>query len=414
LAVYAKRERGKQAAALILLLALWAGAAVAWDGAIEFPRPADPPAFVMTEIRDSMMGNAVAARVALPRGWSVKEQRVEWNFFLYADPARVVFRLRDSENEAGFAFVSRMPFLFDEGLVAKLSELLGAAYRNGVASCLSTAGDECARLLPALEHDYSRLVDALYNGERIEGGAVFMRPKRADQFARWVVGRDRKITDVREADVARPEALAALWGEAAAEAGAAVRRDWENRDPRPPCLAYTGTEHDLALLPITRFARDGKDFEGAVLAPVQNHVFSDRCFKRPQPSLDRCSGDGCSAAPPPFAAHRWQAGPLLIASARQGRLRAHAAELALIAASIEVDPVWEAVTDDMVRWLDAKQAEALTMHCVRPCFPPDPRDAGRVVREFFDKRSRAPRPPEIPAGRRAFMEALGRGWLPQE
>ena len=50
--------------------------------------------FTMQEIRDPQMNNAVAARVAVPQGWVLKEQRVPWNMGTYAAPAHVFYTLR--------------------------------------------------------------------------------------------------------------------------------------------------------------------------------------------------------------------------------------------------------------------------------------------------------------------------------
>ncbi|MDR1708763.1 MAG: hypothetical protein LBS70_03495 [Candidatus Accumulibacter sp.] len=400
-------------AAFSLLLA---GAAAGGEGVKYFPPPMPPPRpaldapFIVTEIPDPQLDGAAAARVALPPGWTVKEAQVLWLIQRFADPVWLGFTLRGPD-EAELSFVWRLRFGFHEGLEKQQDEA-AAALAEKIKECRRPSdvlvdrpapvirpevdGKECDRRFRAFD-EARRQSAARRSGGHVEGGKTFMPPRTAGDFVRWFVGLEANISNLRWKKTARPEALAALWGRAAEEESEKVRRAFAAAPGAPACFAYLGAEPDLAAVSLG-FSREGKARDGAFLAALQRHIFSDACTS-PAP------GKG-GKAPRPWTATQWDAGPLLSVSAPEGRLAAHAEEFTAIAGRIEVSPAWEAAANDMADWLSARFADSHRTQCMKPpCFSPRAEEIGQKLKEFFDARTK--NPPPVPDARRAFLEAMG-------
>jgi len=64
---------------------------------------------MLQEVRDPQMNNELAATVAVPDGWTFKDQNIiQWNSVIYTDPARIIYTLKGSKDEVTFEFVSRI------------------------------------------------------------------------------------------------------------------------------------------------------------------------------------------------------------------------------------------------------------------------------------------------------------------
>jgi hypothetical protein len=298
--------------------------------------------FSKAEIRDPQMNNAVAARVAVPRGWSFKVQQVVWNGNTYADPAHVVYSLRGPADEAEFAAISRLQFGFNQATLA----LMDAA-SNMLAGQVAQLCQQ-ARQLPGAQHicaqaqaknrqmiDQARQQKAAYiSGQAVDGGMVSMQPMWAADFAQWLLRNNREIADVRVKRVDKPQEVAALLGKAVAELEPQVRQMAAQMN-----MPFKGLSFDVARVEYS-FAKGGRRYDGMTLAITRYATFVNN---RPTPGFSPQGG------PDPFLGKDlvvWEA-HLNAASALEGRLRAHEAELTAIAANSAVDPLWQATVEKL-------------------------------------------------------------------
>jgi hypothetical protein len=307
--------------------------------------------FSQLEIRDPLLNNAVAARVTVPQGWIVKEQRVPWNNNTYADPAHVVYALRGpAADEVEFASISRIQFNFNQGMLAMFDEMHNMLTRQTTQLCQMGTGpyarQMCAQMNAKTQQELNKLrqqKQAYVSGQTVDGGMVSMQPMWAADFARWLLRQNREITDVRVKKVEKPHDLTALLNKAVAEEDAQVRQMAAQFN-----MPLKGLSFDVARLEFS-YTSGGKRYDGITLVVTRYLTLINN---QRMPSI--------SGGADPFYGKEFVVWSALMngASALEGRLKAHEAALTVIAANSAVDPLWQATVDRLAAETSRKINEA--------------------------------------------------------
>jgi hypothetical protein len=307
--------------------------------------------FSQLEIRDPMMNNAVAARVLLPQGWAVKEQQVPWNNNTYADPAHVFYTLQGPKDEVEFASISRIQYGFNQGNLAMMDEVQNMMTRQTAQLCqtagnLPAARQICAQANAQAQQELNKLrqqKQAYISGQTVDGGMVAMQPMWAADFSQWLLRQNREITDVRVKKIERPQDLAALLSKAVVEEDMQVRQMAAQLN-----MPFKGLSFDVARLEFG-YAKGGRRYDGTTLVVTRYLTLVNN---QRMPSV--------SGGPDPFYGKESVIWMALVnsASALEGRLKAHEAELTVIAANSAIDPLWQATVEKLAADTSRKINEA--------------------------------------------------------
>ncbi|MDR1708853.1 MAG: hypothetical protein LBS70_03950 [Candidatus Accumulibacter sp.] len=317
--------------------------AFAAAAACSAPGGAQTLMFGQREIRDAQLDNAVAARVAVPQGWAFKQGLAQWNNATYADPARVVYVLQGPADEAEFAAISRMQYGFNQATLALTDDLekqMNAQIAQLCRQAQTLPGGQA--LCAQAQNDSRRQTEqarrqraAYVSGQALDGGVVSMQPMWAADFAQWLLRTNREIADVRVTKIEKPQDIAALLAKAVAEVEPQVRQMAAQMN-----APLKGLSFDVARIEYG-FTKGGRRYDGMTLVVTQYTTFINNLQMPGAPN----SGYGKEIV-------SWNA-RVSAASALEGRLRAHEAEFAVIAANSAVDSVWQATVDKLAA--DASQ-----------------------------------------------------------
>ncbi len=307
------------------------------------------------EIRDPMMNNAVAARVALPSGWVIKERHVPWSLDLYGDPARVVFGLQGPADEVEFAAISRLQFNFDQSWLAMADYMHNEMIRMADEQCQTAwrftpgiAQQLCMQANASMQPELQKIQQrkaALLSGQAVDNGLTVRQPMWAADIAQWLLRENREISDVRIIKIERPADLEAMLRKAVVEQDAQVRQMAVQLN-----LPFKGLSFDVARV-FFSYTKDGKGYDGVSL------VIARYCTFVSNQQIVRLSAQ---SGPDPLYGKEFVVWSVHInsATALAGKLQAHESELAAIVANSAVDPVWQAAVDKFAEEITRKVTEA--------------------------------------------------------
>lgn len=309
----------------------------------------------MEEIRDPMMNNAVAARVVLPEGWSLKGKEINWNVYLYGDPAYLMYGLEGPADEVDFSAISRLKFNFDQSWLATLDFACNEATRLANEQCQMAwrytpafAQQMCAQINASLQPELQKMrerKEALLSGQMMENGITVRQPMWAADIAEWLLRESKEISSFQIKKVEQPADLMALLRKAVGEQDAEMRRMSAQLG-----LPFKSVTFDVARVH-SSFIKDGKPHDGITLVITKYVTLINN---QRMPMLPGQSG------PDPMYGKEyvlWEA-HINAATALAGKLRAHDAELTVIAANSGVDPMWQAAVDEFSSEITRRIAEA--------------------------------------------------------
>ncbi|GHU35294.1 hypothetical protein AGMMS50256_30250 [Betaproteobacteria bacterium] len=294
--------------------------------------------FSQAEIRDPQLSNAVAARIAVPQGWAFKEQQATWNANTYADPARVVYVLQGPADEVEFASVSQIQYGFNQATLAIMDAMLNMMTGQVAQLCQQTqqmpgAQPVCAQAQAENQRttQQARQQRAAYvSGQTVDGGMISMQPMWAADFAQWLLRQNREITGIQVKKIEKPRDLMALLGKAVAEVEPQLRQMAAQMN-----APLKGISFDVARVEYG-YAKGGRRYDGMTLVITQYTTFINN-QRMPAGGPDPGYGKEIIS---------WNA-RVSAASALEGRLRAHEAEITAIAANSAVDPLWQATVEKL-------------------------------------------------------------------
>ena len=348
-----KNALGIAALALAVLLA-GAGSGQAGSGWVENSR-ASVLQLGTVELRDPNMNNAVAARVAVPQGWSFKKYEIAWEPALYGDPARVFYHLQGPVDEVEFATLSQQKFNFNQSWITLSDFMYNEILRMTQEQCNmaqqytpATAQQFCAQAQASAQPELQKLQQnkaALLSGQTAENGVMVRQPMWAADVAQWLLRENKEITNVRVIKIERPTDLEQLLRKAVVEQDAQMRRLAAQLN-----LPFKGLSFDVARV-YFNYAQNGKRYDGVSLVVTEYCTFVSN---QQLPALSGYSG------PDPLYGQEYVLWNIRVnsATALEGRLQAHEPVLATIAANSAVDPMWQAAVDRLAAEITQKINEA--------------------------------------------------------
>ena len=306
------------------------------------PALAQAVEFKTVELRDPNVNNIVAARMALPPGWSIMKAEIPWNMNLYADPAHVFYHLKGPADEVEFASFSRLKFHFDQGWLATLDDesnnVINLTNQQCQAGRLSTpafADMLCNQLKASTQQvlqEFQQQKKALLAGNTVEDGLPAIQPMLAADFAQWLLASNPEVSDVRLQKIERPADIEALLQKSVYEQDAQIRQQSAQIG-----IPFKGLKFDLARAYYS-YSEKGKRYDGITQVIVQYCTYVNNIQL---PRLPYQSGPD-----PRYGKESvwWQA-HIFAASALAGKLKAHDADLAIIAANSTIEPLWQGTVD---------------------------------------------------------------------
>lgn len=308
------------------------------------------------EIRDPMLNNAVAARVVLPQGWSIKEQEIMWTPVLYGDPAHAYYVLQGPADEVEFSAITRMKFNFDQSWLSMADFMHNETIRMANQQCQDAqryasdfAPQLCAQISASAQQELQKIQqhkETLLSGKATENGMIIRQPMWAADVVQWLLRDNEEVTDFQIKKVERPADLTALLQKAAMEQDAQARRATAVFN-----MPFKGVTLDVARVH-AGITKNGKRYDGIYLVVTQYWTVVNN---QRWPVLSPQSG------PDPLYGKEFVMWSAYInsATALAGRLQAYDAELTAIAANSGVDPVWQATVDKFAEDMSRQVAEAV-------------------------------------------------------
>ena len=333
--------------------------------------------FTLQEIHDSQMNNELAATVAVPDGWKVKDPNiVQWTPMTYSDPARIFFTLNGPEDEVTYEFTSTLSFRYDYG-VDRLGAMLRqqqAGLEQQVKGMMSLYGINA----PMPQQQQQQIE---YRENTIDGGGIVKKPVSPEEFVKSALSQDKTISGVQITKIEKPEQIVAALAKTLPELNKQIT---DTMRQSGVSSSFNEITADTALVEFTCF-KDGKQYEQQIAV-----IMTYTRFGSPTNIVTGAADEMVY----------WTIAPIVSVYALNGKLKNHDLEIATIMGNSQVNPVWKAKVDYLVTETTRKVNERQLK---------SQQELQKTMNETFDYISKTRQ--EVFQNRQDSMSKVSQGWV---